>query len=138
VNKKNSLGNNTLQSNVIHQASIEFLSYLIENGGDIHNVNNQGVTPLEEAVRAFSLPALGVLLKHGARMNPREDEKEPSSLIEHRDAEGNTILHKIAASMEYGHCMKGLLALNVNENHRGALFMATNRNGDTPLHSAIR
>lgn len=146
INSKNKHGNTPLQSNVAHNASIEFLAYLIDKGADINNTNHQGTTPLEEAVKGFSLPAVSVLLKHGARTFPTTTEASDSGkigllpLLVHRDGDGNTIIHKAASSMEFAHCLAGLFSLrdesSVEEGEK--LFLSSNSKGDTPLHCALR
>ncbi|MBN2583621.1 MAG: ankyrin repeat domain-containing protein [Planctomycetes bacterium] len=52
---------------------VDMMNLLIERGADVDAVNGSGITPLHRAANVGNVTAAGVLLRHGANVNIRDD-----------------------------------------------------------------
>ncbi|KAL6067446.1 Ankyrin repeat domain 50, variant 2 [Balamuthia mandrillaris] len=134
------------------------ITLFLSSGADPSLLNNNQRTALDEAAAALNVPCVTAFLDHILNNDNNEEENEEErgeakkvttiALMEYRDEEGNSLLHKAATSLEFCSCIKTLLSHNGNE-RRGKFLLhesidfsplidEPNRNGDTPLVLALQ
>ncbi|KAL6063940.1 Ankyrin repeat domain 50 [Balamuthia mandrillaris] len=134
------------------------ITLFLSSGADPSLLNNNQRTALDEAAAALNVPCVTAFLDHILNNDNNEEENEEGkgkakkvttiALMEYRDDEGNSLLHKAATSLEFCSCITTLLSQNGNE-RRGKFLLhesidfcllidEPNHNGDTPLMLALQ
>ncbi len=134
MNAVNDAGNAPLHTNIMANAGSEFLQLLIEMGASLESRNNDGKTPLQLAIQVQSFQAIASLMQSSPNISL--DDCDKAALLQ-TDNEGNTVLHKMASSEEFGYCLEHLVNL-LQENNVAIDLNIQNNAGNTMLHCAIR
>jgi ankyrin repeat protein len=131
VNAKDRFGNTPLIEASCY-GHLQVFQALLDHGADIEAKDNFGRTPLHEACWKGHLPVVNELLSpndgngatsiHGKRMSRGAN-------VEARDRFGNTPLHA-ATDKDHLSVVKALVS-------GGADILATNNNGELPIHHAV-
>ena len=107
VNTKNKHGDTILHL-VAKQDLLEYLKPILECGGDINAVNNNGETPLDIAINNGSIALI-------VELAARSTTLDTSKIINHRDADGNSLLHR-AVMLNSSDGVKALIRFGIDPN----------------------
>jgi ankyrin repeat protein len=125
INTKDKNGN-TLLHIVAEQDVSEFLAPVLAQGADTSVLNNEGLSPLDIAIRNESVQIVAQLVK--SNPSPTEIEKIKSFV----NSEGNTLLHR-AVSVNSENAVKALLKIGIDVNSAPKDVDSYTDSG-TPLH----
>ena len=149
ANITDTFGDNALHIATMTKTEVAVLKELSERAADINGRNKKGVTPLAQAVERRNTAHIGFFASRGADIHAEDiDGNTPftraleanldiikllinASTVNTRDSLGNTPLHIAVFKQAAPEYIRFLL-------DSGAEINARNRNGDSPLYTAVR
>jgi ankyrin repeat protein len=130
VNAADQEGNTPFHTAVAAHVEPEVLELLVGGGADTTIANASSLTPFHTAILSQSLSAIEFLTRECSEPLP------PCANLQwdRKDERGNSILHRLAASEEFGHCLRPLIAAVALTPEQ---LNCQNTAGETPLHRSV-
>lgn len=139
INEKDELGN-TLLMYAVEYASCDFIEFLLQNGADINNINNEGTNALMMALDndvRIDIDIVKILIDYGIDINHSIDNGTVLTLICILSSQSNLVRKKLD-NLIINNCTQDeyleLLSLLIE---KGADINAISKDGYTPLFFCI-